>query len=336
MKDGNALELVGVSKRYGRRWALARLDLTVPRGAVFGLVGSNGAGKTTCLTVAAGIIRPTGGKVDVLGNGAFSPQTHAGRVSLLPQDTDLPPVSRVGELLLYYAELQGIARAAAHQMVNEVLDWVHLSDRRDSAVRTLSHGMKRRVMIAQAFLGNPELILLDEPLSGLDPKEVVNIRNILCERRGHQTIVISSHNLHEIERICDHLAFIEKGRRIRQDSMANVTGKRQVVIIQVGPGTVPVDPLRQALPGVTVEVAVARPGEEGGHRIAFRYGGGELEAPDVNARALPVLLEHGLGVVEINRGDELESAYLAGIAARFFPLPRRACLRIGVCVFRTG
>lgn len=312
-KGEHALELRGVTKRYGRRMALDGLDLIVPRGTVFGLVGSNGAGKTTSLTVVSGIIRPTRGDVNVLGDGPFNPAVHAGRLALLPQDTDLPGVARVGELLLYYAELQGIARAEAGPMVAEVLDWVHLSDRYKSAIRTLSHGMKRRVMIAQAFLGSPELILLDEPLSGLDPKEVANIRNILCERRGRQTIVISSHNLHEIERICDHVAFIEKGRRIRQDSMVAVTGKQHVVNILTGPGDLPLDALRAVLPGVAIEVARLSPGAGGAEAsVSFRYGNGERLVSDVNSAAIRCLLDSDVPIIEIRRGDDLENAYLKG------------------------
>lgn len=306
----NALELQDVVKHYGRRKALDGFTLTVPGGTVFGLVGSNGAGKTTTLTVAVGMLRRRAGEVNLLGLGPFDPVLHAGRVTLLPQDTQLPPQSSVRELLVYYAELQGMAPAQALAGVNEVVEWVHLSDRADSRIRSLSHGMKRRVMIAQAFLGDPDLILLDEPLSGLDPKEVVNIRNLLGKRRAGQTIVVSSHNLHEVERVCDHVAFIENGRTIRQDTMDAVTGRKHVLSYRVGEGGVPLEQIRAKLPSAALEVTERDTSAAAGRRLVCRYSGTDGNAADVNAVILSALLDAEVEILEVRQGSELEQAYL--------------------------
>ncbi len=307
--DGTALLMQGVVKRYGARRALDGLDLSVPAGSVFGMVGSNGAGKTTSMAVATGVVRPNAGLVDLLGLGPFDPARHVGRVALLPQDTDLPRTARVCDLLQYYAELQGLARPAARRNVAEILEWVHLADRADSVVRTLSHGMRRRVMIAQAFLGNPELILLDEPMSGLDPKEVANMRGILCARRGRQTIVISSHNLHEVELICDHVAFIEHGRLVRQGTVDAVAGRRQVVRYWLTGPLAALDDLRASLPDVVLEQTVQVDAGGAGAVLLLRYGDTRSIAT-LNAAVCAWLAVQGVGLLEIRRGDSLEAAYL--------------------------
>ncbi len=305
-----ALELNNVVKHYGRRKALDGLTLKVPAGTVFGLVGSNGAGKTTTLAVSVGMLRRRSGSVDLLELGPFDPIRHAGRVALLPQDTRLTPQSRVRELLVYYAELQGMTPASARSCVEEVVEWVHLSDRADSRIRSLSHGMKRRVMIAQAFLGDPELILLDEPLSGLDPREVANIRNLLRQRRGRQTIVVSSHNLHEIERVCDHVAFIENGRTVRQDSMDAVTGRRHVLSYRLGGGALPLEQIRTALPAIALEATSADATGAAVQGLVCRYAGTDGSTAAVNAAVLSALLAADIDILEVRQGSELETAYL--------------------------
>lgn len=303
-----ALEFKGIVKFYGRRQALAGLDLCVPGGAVFGLVGSNGAGKTTAMAVAVGLLQTAGGTVSLFGEGSFSPALHVGRVALLPQDSRLPSYARAAELLRYYGRLQGLAEPELTRSVEEALEWVHLQDRRNSAVRTLSHGMMRRLTIAQSFLGRPELVLLDEPLSGLDPREAARIRRLLQHRRDGQTIVISSHNLHEIEALCDHVAFIEQGRLVRQDTIASITGYGHRLSYELKPGFLPLAKLEAALPDVAWEAS------DDGSRLTAIYKGPTTRVTEINAAVVGVLLAEGVGIVEIRRGSDLESQYLAAVS----------------------
>ena len=300
-----ALEFKSVVKFYGRRRALAGLDLVVPRNSTFGLVGSNGAGKTTAMAVALGLLRTAGGSVSVLGEGPFTAARHAGRVTLLPQDSRLPLHARVEELLLYYGSLQGLTEPQLRSSVEEVLDWVHLQDRRTSPVRTLSHGMMRRLTIAQAFLGHPELVLLDEPLSGLDPRESARIRRLLRQRRDGLTIIVSSHNLHEIEALCDHAAFIEQGHLLRQDTIENITGRGHRITYDLSPGLLPLEKLKAALPEAEWEAA------SDGSRLSVIYKGSSVRVPEINAKVVNVLLAEGAGLIEVRRGSDLESQYLA-------------------------
>ncbi|MFZ2642756.1 MAG: ABC transporter ATP-binding protein [Verrucomicrobiia bacterium] len=302
-----ALELKRIVKTYGRRRALDGLDLTVPRGTIFGLVGSNGAGKTTALAVSVGLLRRDAGTVNLLGDGPFDPLRHAGRVTLLPQDSRLPLHARAEDLLRFYGRLQGLSEGALCESIDEALEWVHLGDRRRSPVRTLSHGMMRRLTIAQAFLGRPELVLLDEPMSGLDPREAARIRAILKRRHDAQTVVISSHNLHELETLCDGAAFIEAGRLVRQDSLENLTrrSRRMTYCLEPAGRPLPMEELQQALPKAAWEQGID------GSELTVKFFDEATRAAEVNARVLEVLLRHGVGVIEIRRGSNLESEYFS-------------------------
>ncbi len=308
-----ALRVRGLVKRYGKRRALDGLDLEVPAGSVFGLVGSNGAGKTTLMTVAVGLLRADGGEIDVLGGGPFDPAIHAGRAALLPQDARLPLHARVAELLHFYAQLQGVPRDGRARQVDELLEWVNLADRRDAPVRSLSHGMMRRLTIAQAFLGQPELVFLDEPMSGLDPREVARIRALLVQRRGQQAIVISSHILGELEAMCDHVAFVDHGKLVRQDTLSAVTRHHHQVNYRLSGGVVPMAALQAALPQVTWSL------REEGALLQAVLGEG-LGLRELNGQALRILLDAGVGVEEVRRGSDLESEFLA--ATEPPPLPR--------------
>ena len=225
---GFALETRNLVKRYGRRRVLDGFSLAVPRGAVLGLVGANGAGKTTWMMTVAGLLRPASGTIDILGGGPFDAAVHAGRLALLPQDSELPLEATPMGLFDRFGRLQGLSAEAARRSAAEVLAAVNLADRAKSSIRALSHGMRTRVRVAQCFLGSPELVLLDEPLNGLDPLEADRLRRFLRSRAGKQTIVISSHNLHDVEQLCTHVAFVERGRVSRMDTLGALTRGRSL------------------------------------------------------------------------------------------------------------
>ena len=231
---GFALETRNLVKRYGRRRVLDGFTLAVPRGAVLGLVGANGAGKTTWMMTVAGLLRPASGTIDILGGGPFDAAVHAGRLALLPQDSELPLEATPMGLFYRFGRLQGLSAETARRSASEVLKAVNLADRAKSSIRSLSHGMRTRVRVAQCFLGNPELVLLDEPLNGLDPLEADRLRRFLRSRAGNQTIIISSHNLHDVEQLCTHVAFVENGRVTRMDTLSELTRGRSLESVFLG------------------------------------------------------------------------------------------------------
>jgi len=285
--------------------ALNGLDLQVPAGSIYGLVGGNGAGKTTVLTAVAGLMKVDTGSINILEEGPFNPDFHRGRIMLLPQDAQMPPHSRVSSLLAFYGRLQGIPCSEIGQVVEDILEQVNLTDRAQSKIRQLSHGMRRRVAIAQTFIGDPELILLDEPLNGLDPREVINIRNIIQQRKASQTIVISSHLLNEIEAVCDCVAFVEKGKLVRQDSLENITRRSQSVSYCVEAGDeVPVAAIGQALTDAEVNVSADK------HIVTVASSAEGISAASINDVVIPLLMTAGFRIVEIKKGSDLEKEYL--------------------------
>jgi len=210
-------------KRYGRRRALDGFTLAVPAGCILGLVGANGAGKTTWMMSVAGLVRPDGGEISLLERGPFDARIHSGRVALLPQDSDLPLESTPAGFLFGLGRLQGLPAGEARAEVRRVLAAVNLDGRSNASIRSLSHGMRKRLMAAQCFLGNPGLVLLDEPINGLDPEEAVRLRNLILGGPAERTVVVSSHDLSGLERICTHVAFVEAGRVVRFAALAELT-----------------------------------------------------------------------------------------------------------------
>jgi ABC-type multidrug transport system ATPase subunit len=297
-----ALTLRGVRKAYGRTVALDGLDMTVPRGAICGFIGPNGAGKTTTFGIVGGMIRPDAGEVDVLGRGPLAPLAHPGALTMLPQDCELSPHVTLRQLLTHYARLQGATAAEAAKDVDARLEEVALQGRAEAKIKTLSHGMRRRVGIAQALLGSPELIMLDEPTSGLDPELVVRMREVFASRREKRTLIVSSHNLLELEALCDHVVFIERGRCTREGSMADVTEQGLVMRYAVE-RTFDLAQLAAALPQLEMTWD--------GTSLVVRGSGGWSPA-DLNRAVVPYLLQSSAGLLEIRRGKSLEDAYLAG------------------------
>ena len=300
---GVALSTRDLVKRYGRRLALDGFTLAVPRGAMMGLVGANGAGKTTWMMAVAGFLRLASGAIDLLGRGPFDATIHSGRFAILPQDSELPLEARPGDMLYRYARMQGLPAEAARRSADEVLAAVNLSDRARSSVRSLSHGMRMRVRLAQCFIGSPEVVLLDEPLNGLDPVEADRIRRFLRARRGRQTIVISSHNLHDVETLCSHVAFVEKGRVARMSTLEAITRATSSVTYTLASEPADKAALEAAVPGV----AFAWVEETRSLMCTFGESAGGVAA--VNRKLLPALLAQ-TDVISISSGLSLEQAYL--------------------------
>ncbi len=301
-----ALRLRSVRKRFGRRVALDGFDLDLPRGSVTGLVGSNGAGKTTAMAVALGFVRADDGTVDLFGEGPFDARRHSGRVGILPQDAALPPDATPRSWLTGLARLQGLDGAAAGRAADGWLADLHLSDRAGSPMRTLSHGMRKRVMVAQALLGTPELVLLDEPLSGVDPREADVLRRLLADRRAaHTAVLISSHDLSEIERGCDAVIMVERGKAKPAVAVAELSTahRGRIVYRLAGP---PPAPVLEALQSIAAFDWNAQTGTLSGTLTA----GASADLAAVNAAVLRALLDAGVGVLAVDPGSRIEAAFL--------------------------
>jgi ABC-2 type transport system ATP-binding protein len=316
----HALRLHEITKRFGRHVALDNLSFEIPEGAICGLVGPNGAGKTTAFSVVSGYLQPDEGRVDILGQGPFDPYALKGRLGVLPQDAILPDRHTPRELLTHLARLQGESRRAGRIEAEHQLERVGLSDRINARIHTLSHGMQRRVAVATALVGNPDLVLLDEPLSGLDPRQAGSLRDALSELRGIKTLIISSHNLAELERLCDHVILLDRGSVVEQGPLDEVTGRHEVLVWTFAPQTSPpLDLLQAALSDHSFELE-SDTSKEGGHpprSTLTRLIHHIPQHSDGDAATLVVtriLLEAGIPIRSLSRGQSLERAFFDSTA----------------------
>ncbi|WP_445945813.1 ABC transporter ATP-binding protein [Shewanella sp.] len=224
------IECQQLSKHYGDKLALNKVSLSLSAGAPIGLVGPNGAGKTTLFSLLCGYILPTEGDIRIMGYKAGSSEL-LGLVSALPQDAALDPNLTVLEQLSFFARLQGIPRAAAKEEALRVLALVDLTSSAKLKPKSLSHGMGKRVAIAQALIGEPKLVLLDEPTAGLDPVNAKLIRQIVKSQSNNTQFVISSHNLEELEKLCDQIVYLEQGKLAQSVSLAEQDGSTYLTLI---------------------------------------------------------------------------------------------------------
>lgn len=215
-QTGWDVELRGIRRSYGRKVALQGLDLSLPAGTILGLLGPNGAGKSTTMRLLAGLLEPTAGTLRI--GPAYLPDDRAlvrTRLGYMPEDNPLPEDLRVEEYLRWRARLKGYRGEALKRQVARVLDACDLArTARRKMIGTLSRGFRQRVGVAEAFLGQPALLLLDEPTLGLDPHQVLAMRQLLQEGRGQSTLVVSSHLLAEVEMICDQVLILHQGVRV--------------------------------------------------------------------------------------------------------------------------
>jgi ABC-type multidrug transport system ATPase subunit len=270
----------GLTKRYGDRLAVDDVSMTVRRGEVYGFLGPNGAGKTTTLRMMLGLIRPTAGTASVLGRPAGRPDVTE-RVGALVEGPGFYPYLSGRDNLRVLAQARGLADG----FVDDALARVDLTDRGDDKYKRYSLGMKQRLGVAAALMGDPELIVLDEPTNGLDPAGMQDMRALVVElARGGQTVLLSSHLLAEVQEICDRVGVINGGRLLRESTVAELRGDAMLRV--------------RATPEDTVlAVAMRAAGDDGVRRTA---DGVELALPADAAPALVRdLVAAGVDVHEI-------------------------------------
>ncbi|MDP8237319.1 MAG: ABC transporter ATP-binding protein [Candidatus Erginobacter occultus] len=287
-----AIEITGLVKGYGGRPVLRGLEMNVPAGAVYGFLGVNGAGKTTTLGVVTGFLPPGRGTVTVRGT-----------LSSQPQDALLYPDRPLRRQLKLLARLGGIRGREAGREADRVLGLVGLADSAGRPPKKLSHGMRRRAAVAQALLGDPDVLVLDEPTAGLDPKSAAELRRLIARRGEGKTVVVSSHLLGEVEEICSHVGVIHDGRMVFEGTMAALTGSGSSVRFQLDREVEP-DPFR-CLPAVrSAEL------EEESLVLTLSFAEEEATLEEINGRAFDLLRRLGAGVRRITPGRRLEDEFL--------------------------
>lgn len=218
------IEVRNLVKRYGDRTAVNDLSFTVEKGQIYGFLGPNGAGKTTTMNIITGYIASTEGEVLINGHNILEePEAAKKHIGYLPE---LPPLyfeMTVIEYLKFAAELKKIAKTERAKMIEEVMELVKIADVKGRLIKNLSKGYKQRVGLAQAILGYPEIIIMDEPTVGLDPKQIIEIRDLIKELSEKHTVILSSHILSEVSAVCDNVMIISEGKLVASDTPENLT-----------------------------------------------------------------------------------------------------------------
>ena len=219
------IEVSHLSKKYGTHPAIEDLSFTVGDGQIFGLLGPNGAGKSTIMNILTGYLAPTSGEVKVAGF-SLPEQTQQAKacVGYLPEQPPLYPEMTVEEYLLFAAELKGVKRADRKEQVRKAAHRTGLDNVMPRLIRSLSKGYRQRVGIAQALLGAPQLIILDEPTVGLDPAQVIEIRRLIQELGKTHTVILSSHILSEVQAVCSQVLILSKGHLVAVGAPEQLAG----------------------------------------------------------------------------------------------------------------
>lgn len=222
------IEVRNLVKKYGNHLAVDHLSFTVEKGQIYGFLGPNGAGKSTTMNIMTGYIGATEGEVIINGYDILkAPEKAKKSIGYLPE---LPPLymdMTVREYLTFAAELKKIKKDKLKEAMEEVVALVQIEEVQDRLIKNLSKGYKQRVGLAQAILGFPEVIILDEPMVGLDPKQIVEIRELIRELAKEHTVILSSHILAEVQEICDHVLIISKGKVVANCAMSELDEQKE-------------------------------------------------------------------------------------------------------------
>lgn len=304
------IETRGLVKRYGKLTAVNDLSLSVPRGAIYGFVGPNGAGKTSTMRILTTLMLPTAGQAYVAGfEVTKQPRSVRRVIGYMPDYFGVYDDMKVWEYLDFFAACYEIPESSRPQMINDLLDLVDLSHRRDDMVDKLSRGMKQRLCLARTLVHDPQVLILDEPASGLDPRARVEIRELMVElARMGKTIFFSSHILADVAEICTHIGIIEAGRMVMQGSMESIRRQlsphREAVVTLLDR----LEEAKSALSGVQGVLGVDVLPEEGGRkRLRVTFDGEDA----ILSAMVQALAAQGIPVLNFTeQQQDLESVFM--------------------------
>jgi ABC-2 type transport system ATP-binding protein len=259
------IEVQHLTKRYGPVTAVSDVSFRVEAGEILGFLGPNGAGKTTTMRVITGYMPASEGQVIVAGYNVFEHPIEAKRrTGYLPEAPPLYPEMTVREYLTFVARIKGVGRRETAARVNQVMARTYVTDVASKHCGKLSKGYRQRVGIAQALIHNPEVLVLDEPTAGLDPKQIIETRQLIRELGGTHTVILSTHILPEVSQTCQRIVIINKGRVVAVDTPENLTARlrgSETMFLQVAAPAADVQAALAAVPGVTR--AAATPSRDG-------------------------------------------------------------------------
>ena len=272
------IKIENLTKRYGEKMALKDVSFTVNPGEIVGFLGRNGAGKTTTMNIITGYLSMTSGEVSINGCDILRDPIGAKRqIGYLPEQPPLYTDMTVWDYLNFSAGLKKLPRKGLAAHLGEVCDVVRIGDMKKRMIRNLSKGYKQRVGLAQALVGNPQVLILDEPTVGLDPKQMIEIRNLIKNLGKKHTLILSSHILQEISFVCEKVVIINHGRIVAQDDLQHLVtsiGSQNALNLRVAAPEAQVTKLVRSLPGVVSAQALA-PVEPGACELIVTQRPGE-------------------------------------------------------------
>ncbi|MFT5132004.1 MAG: ABC-2 type transport system ATP-binding protein [Gammaproteobacteria bacterium] len=293
------LEIIDLGKRFGSTVALANINLKIEHPAAIGLVGKNGAGKTTLLSILSGALRATTGSLSILGETPDSIAT-TGKLSILPQDATFKKGIPVSKQLVLFARLQGMTKLDAKKAVIDLLSELGDASVAEKYPESLSYGQRKRLGIVQAFLGKPQLVILDEPTAGLDPVVANDVRALIRKLSGESAFIISSHNLYEIEDICSSVIILDKGKLIASKPISELANKENKLNLTLN--REPDSDLLSAfmlIPEVRAVSQVKREQE----KITLDLGDGNIDELQIQVQRL--IMDKNYVITDLSRGKTL-------------------------------
>ena len=302
------IEISHLVKKYGGHYAVKDLDVTIQDGRIYGFLGPNGAGKSTTMNMITGYLAPTSGEVKIDGYDIMKePEAAKKRIGYLPEVPPLYPDMTVGEYLRFAAQLKKIPSGQRAKEVQRCMELAQLSEVKSRLIANLSKGYKQRVGLAQAVLGNPGIIILDEPTVGLDPKQIIEIRQLICSLGEKHTVILSSHILSEVSAVCDEILIISQGKLVASDTPEGLAEKQKgasILKLSAKGRKEDLENVLQNLPG-TEGYTVRQEKEEAVAEI--REGAGQ----DVREGLFYALAEKKMPILSLERsGGSLEEIFL--------------------------
>jgi ABC-2 type transport system ATP-binding protein len=291
------IEVQHVTKRYGRVTAVDDVSFRVERGEILGFLGPNGAGKTTTMRILTGYMPPTEGRATVAGFDVFDQPIEAKRrTGYLPETPPLYPDMTVREYLDFVARIKGVPPKERKQRVASVMERTHVADMATRHCAKLSKGYRQRVGLAQALIHNPEVLILDEPTAGLDPKQIIETRDLIRSLGGDHTIVLSTHILPEVSQTCQRVVIINRGRVVAVDTPENLTARlkgAETMYVQVDAAGADAAAALTAIPGVMRVTAADQRGATGAFEVESQRG------TDVRRDIARTIVTRGWGLLEL-------------------------------------
>lgn len=300
------IELKNVTKKYGNFKAVDNISFKIEKGEVVGFLGQNGAGKTTTMKMITGLIEPNEGEIFIEGEKISRKSRKS--IGYMPENTPLYQELTVKEFINYMAELKGLKKQKRKEQVQKLIKDLGLEDVENKLIRNISRGYKQRVSLSGALIGNPDILILDEPTVGLDPKQVIEIRNLIKSLRKNHTVFISSHILSEIGQMCQKVIIINKGKIVAIDTPNNLENKiaKNSIVINIEDPNENIEKIKEKIPEI-VEIKFIKKLDKN----IKQYEIFVKEKADIRKNLFEILPQENISILELKNSEVgLEEAFI--------------------------